>query len=219
MKAKMNFHIITLFPDSIYGYIQHSILKRAIEDGKITVSFYDPKDFCDEKVRADDKPYGGGPGMVMRAMPVIRAIEAAKCRKKKVKIMFMSPQGEQFTNDYANTVAHDFTDVIIVSGRYEGIDARVKEVFPMDEISIGPFVLTGGELPAMIICDVISRRVEGVLGNFDSVEETRNASNDVYTRPSEFIYRKKKYSVPDVLLSGHHANLENWREGNSKHKK
>lgn len=168
--------------------------------------------------------------MVMKAMPVIRAIENAKgpnptllqlCRGKgkKVKIMFMSPQGEQFTNEYANKVAEDFTDVIIVSGRYEGIDARVKEVFPMDEVSIGPFVLTGGELPAMIICDVISRRVPGVLGNFDSVEETRYASSDVYTRPSEFVYKRKKYTVPDVLLSGHHAELESWREGNSKHKK
>ncbi len=208
-----------MFPDSISGYIKHSILKRAIQDGKITVSFYNPKDYVDGKLRADDKPYGGGPGMVMRAEPVIRAIEDAKGRKKKVKIMFMSPTGQQFDNEYADSIVSDYTDVIIVSGRYEGVDARVKEVFPMDEISIGPFVLTGGELPAMIICDVISRRVPGVLGNFDSVEEKRNASNDVYTRPSEFTYKKKKYSVPEILLSGHHANLESWREKNSKHKK
>jgi len=224
MKKKVTYHIITLFPDSISGYISHSILKRAIEDKKISVKFYDPKDFeKNKKIRVDDKPYGGGPGMVVRAEPVIKAIGKAigtgKSKTKKVKIIFLSPQGEQFTNDYADVVAKDYTDIVIVSGRYEGIDARVKEVFSVDEISIGPFVLTGGELPAMMIVDVISRRIPGILGNFDSVEEGRNASNDVYTRPESFKYKKKEYSVPEVLLSGNHAEIEKWRENRSKHKK
>jgi len=209
----MNFHIITLFPESISGYIEHSILKRAIDDKKISVSFYDPKDFQDnKKSRVDDKPYGGGPGMVIRALPVIKAIAKAKGRKRKVKIIFLSPQGKQFSNDYATVLAKKYKDIIIISGRYEGIDARIKKAFPMDDISIGPFVLTGGELPAMMIADVISRQIEGVLGNFDSVEEKRNSSIDVYTRPDVIVYKNKKISVPKVLLSGNHAEIEKWRQ-------
>jgi len=215
----MRFHIITLFKDSISGYIEHSILKRAIEDGKISVQFYDPKDYGEEKIRVDAKPYGGGPGMVIRALPVIRAIEATKGRKKKVKILFLSPQGEQFTNTYADGLAENYADIVIVSGRYEGIDARIKEVFAMDDVSIGPFVLTGGELPAMIMVDVISRRVPGVLGNIESLEEDRHASKDVYTRPAEFVWKRKKYTVPEVLLSGHHKNIDGWREDKDIKKK
>ena len=215
----MRFHIITLFKDSISSYIEHSILKRAIEDGKISVQFYDPKDYSEEHLRVDAKPYGGGPGMVIRALPVIRAIEVAKGRKKKVKIIFLSPQGMQFNNEYAEQIVEQHTDVIIVSGRYEGIDARIKEVFSMDDVSIGPFVLTGGELPAMMIVDVISRRIPGVLGNLDSLEEDRNASAQVYTRPAEFVWKRKRYAVPDVLLSGHHKHIEGWREERDMRKK
>jgi tRNA (guanine37-N1)-methyltransferase len=130
----------------------------------------------------------------------------------------MSPQGEQFTNETAQTLAQDYKDIIIVSGRYEGIDSRIKEVFPMDDISVGPFVLTGGELPAMIITDTISRQIPGILGNFDSVEEGRAASEEMYTRPSEFTYKRKKYSVPEVFLSGHHAKLEERRKKGDKRK-
>ncbi len=217
MSKKVNFHIVTLFPESISGYIEHSILKRAIDDKKISVKFYDPKDFeKNKKIRVDDKPYGGGPGMVIRALPVIKAIAKAIGKKKKVKMIFLTPQGNQFSNEYADKVASDFSDVVIISGRYEGIDARVKEVFNPDEISVGPFVLTGGELPSMIIVDTIARRIPGILGNFDSVEEGRNASNDVYTRPESFVFKKKKYTVPEVLLSGNHAEIEKWRSKKSK---
>lgn len=183
------------------------------------MQFYNPKDFTDEKERADDTPYGGGPGMVMKALPVIKAIEKAKGRKRKVKILFMSPQGEQFTNKTAEKLAENYKDIIIVCGRYEGIDSRVKEVFPMDDISVGPFVLTGGELPAMIIADTVARQIPGILGNFDSIEENRAASEEMYTRPSEFTYKRKKYNVPEVFLSGHHAKLEERRLKNDKHKK
>src|SRR3989344_1005090 len=159
----MNFHIITLFPGAFDSYLGESIIKRAIEDKKIRIKFYDPKDFeSDPKKRADDKPYGAGPGMVMRAKPVIKAIESAvkksgksikRSLKIKPKIIFLSPSGKQFTNEYARSVAKKVKDIIIVSGRYEGIDARVKKAFKMEEVSIGPFVLTGGELPAMIMID------------------------------------------------------------------
>jgi tRNA (guanine37-N1)-methyltransferase len=151
--------------------------------------------------------------MVIQAEPVIKAIAAAikKFSKKSVpKIIFLSPNGKQFTNEYAAKTAKKFKDVIIVSGRYEGIDARVKKVFKMEDVSIGPFVLTGGELPAMLMIDVMARQVEGVLGNFDSLEEKR-IGGDSYTRPEVFEYKGKKYRVPKVLLSGHAKKIEEWK--------
>jgi len=212
----MNFHIITLFPKAFDSYLKESILKRAIEDKKIKVNFYNPRDFTNDKnKRIDRAPYGGGPGMVIQALPVIRAIAAVlrRCSKKKVKIIWLTPSGKQFDNKRAKTTAERYKHVIIVCGRYEGIDARVKKVFKVDEISVGPFVLTGGELPAMIIMDTVSRQVKGVLGNFDSIEERRTASKDVYTRPEEFKYKTKSYKVPKILLSGHKAKIDVWRTG------
>ena len=208
----MQFHIVTLFPKAFDSYLGESILKRAIEDKKIRVSFYNPRDFVDNKwKRVDRPPYGGGPGLVIEALPVIKAIAKAK-GKQNSKIIFLSPSGKQFTNEYAGKVTQKYKNIIIISGRYEGIDARVKKVFKVDEISVGPFVLTGGELPAMIIMDVMARQVRGVLGNFDSLEERRVSTSDVYTRPEVFTYKGKKYRVPKVLLSGHCATIEEWKK-------
>ena len=217
----MHFHIITLFPQAFSSYLGESILKRAIEDKKIRVSFYNPRDFVKDKhKRIDRPPYAGGPGMVIQAEPVIMAIESAIKKSKLApspkslapKLIFLSPSGKQFTNEYAGKVAQKYKDIIIVSGRYEGIDARVRKVFKVDEISVGPFVLTGGELPAMIVMDVMARQVRGVLGNFDSLEERRVSTSDVYTRPEVFTYKGKKYRVPKVLLSGHRAKIEEWKK-------
>ncbi|MFA6094729.1 MAG: tRNA (guanosine(37)-N1)-methyltransferase TrmD [Candidatus Paceibacterota bacterium] len=221
----MNFHLITLFPEAFSSYLSESILSRAQKEKKISVKFYNPRDFVkptksqkkNEKpyLRIDDRPYGGGPGMVMQALPVIKAIEKAVGRiknKKKVKMIFLAPGGTQFNTEYAKNTAKKYSDVVIVCGRYEGIDARIKKAFPMEDISVGPFVLTGGELPAMIIVDCMSRQIEGVLGNFSSLEETRVSSNDVYTRPEVFDYKGKKYSVPKVLLGGNHKEIEEWRK-------
>jgi len=212
----MTFHIITLFPGAFSSYLGESIIKRAIEDKKITVKLYNPRDFtADRFSRVDRKPYGGGPGMVIQAEPVIKAIAKAKGKKRRVKIIFLSPTGEQFTNTYAAAITKKYSDIIIVCGRYEGIDARVKKAFPCDDITVGPFVLTGGELPAMLVIDVVARQVPGVLGDLLSLEETRIASADVYTRPERFTYKGKKYSVPPVLLSGNHKSIDEWR---SKHR-
>lgn len=214
----MHFHIITLFPGAFDSYLGESILKRAIEDKKIKVSFYNPRDFADnEYKRIDRPPYAGGPGMVIQAEPVIAAVAKAMAgrRKQDVKIIFLSPSGKQFTNEYAQKVSKKFKHVIIVSGRYEGIDARVKKVFKMEDVSIGPFVLTGGELPAMLMIDVMARQVEGVLGNFDSLEEKR-IGGDSYTRPEVFAYKGKKYRVPKVLLGGNHAKIEEWKTKRQK---
>ncbi len=216
----MNFHIITLFPESFSSYLSESILKRAIENKKITVNFYNPREFVIQpknrpqtysERRVDDKPYGGGPGMVIEALPVIKAIEKAKGKKRKVKIVYFSPSGKQFDTEYAKVATKNCSDIILVCGRYEGIDARVKKVFKVEEVSVGPFVLTGGELPAMLVIDCMARQVEGVLGDFASREEARASSPDVYTRPETIVYKKKKYSVPPVLLSGDHKKIDEWR--------
>lgn len=218
----MRFHVISLFPGALDSYIGESIVKRAVEDKKIRIFTYNPRDFADNAYdRIDRKPYGGGPGMVIQALPVAKAIEKAhatiqrfgKKGRPKIKIVFLSPRGIQFDTAYAKKTAEKFTDIIIVCGRYEGIDARVKKMFKMEDVSIGPFVVTGGELGALLMIDCISRQVDGVLGDKASLEETRAASEDVYTRPETFIYKKKKYVVPKVLLSGNHADIEKWRGG------
>lgn len=226
-KSPVTFHIITLFPESLTSYIEESIVARAQKEKYIKISFYNPRDFVtptksqskNEKpyLRVDDRPYGGGPGMVMQALPIVKAIEKAKKQiEKKVKpktlIVFLSPSGEQFTNTTASEYAQKYTDIVIVCGRYEGIDARVKKIFKMVDITIGPFVTTGGELPAMIMIDTISRQIPGVLGNFDSREEARVSSSDVYTRPEVLEYKGKKYKVPEVLLSGNHKAIDEWRK-------
>ncbi len=216
----MQFHVVSLFPTAFDSYLNESIISRAIEDKKIKVSFYNPRDFAQDKwKRVDQKPYSGGPGMVIQALPVIKAIETAlkKLKKGKVKIIFFSPAGKQFTTEYAKKIAKKgksaITDIILVCGRYEGIDARIKKVFKMEEVSMGPYVLTGGELPAMVYIDCVSRQIEGVLGNFNSLEETRVSSHDSYTRPEVFEYKGKKYKVPKILLSGDHKKIEEWKLG------
>ncbi|MDQ5893520.1 MAG: tRNA (guanine37-N1)-methyltransferase [Patescibacteria group bacterium] len=214
----MTYHIISLFPQSLDSYLNESILKRAQEKGLIKFKFYNPRDFsvgtsyADRRV--DDKPYGGGPGMVIEALPVIKAIAKAvgkKSAKKKVKIIWFVPSGKQFDTEYAKATATKYTDIIMICGRYEGIDSRVKKAFKVEEISVGPFVLTGGELPAMILVDTISRQIKGVLGDHASLEESRIASPDVYTRPEVVEYKGKKYRVPKVLLSGNHKLIDEWR--------
>jgi len=220
----MTFHIITLFPEMFDSYLNESILARAQKERKVKFSFYNPRDFVkptkNQKknkypyLRVDDKPYGGGPGMVMQAEPVVKAIEAAikKTKNKKTKIIFFSPGGKQFDTTYAKSISKKYSDIIMICGRYEGIDSRVKKIFKVEEVSVGPFVLTGGELPAMIMADCISRQIKGVLGNFDSREEERIASSEMYTRPEVLIYKGKKYKVPAVLLSGNHAKIDEWRK-------
>jgi tRNA (guanine37-N1)-methyltransferase len=228
----LTFHIITLFPESLTSYLNESIVARAQKEKLIKIEFYNPRDFVkptkiqakNEKpyLRVDDRPYGGGPGMVMQALPVIKAVEKAHIKinkksksgsslKPKVLIVFLSPTGEQFTNESASNYVTTYTDIIILCGRYEGIDARVKEVFKMTDVSVGPFVTTGGELPAMLMVDVMARQVPGVLGNFGSREESRSSSSDVYTRPEVFVYKTKKFKVPEVLLGGDHKAIDEWR--------
>jgi tRNA (guanine37-N1)-methyltransferase len=178
------------------------------------VNFYNPRDFTKSKNhRVDQKPYSGGPGMVIEAEPVIKAIQKAKGQKKDVKIILTAPAGKKFTNEIAKDLISKKTNhIIIICGRYEGIDARVKKIFKPIELSIGDYVLTGGELPAAVMVDAMSRQIPGILGNFDSIEENRISSSEVYTRPEVLKYKGKKYVVPKVLLSGDHKKIEEWKK-------
>ena len=210
----IRFHVVSLFPETVEPYVTSSILGRAIEDKKMSVKYYNPRDFTKDKWRRiDRRPYAGGPGMVIEAEPFLKAVAKAKGKKeKRVKTVFFATDGKQFTNTIARKWAKDYDDIIFICGRYEGIDARVQKITKAEKISIGPVVLTGGEIPAMLVIDAVARQVPGILGSFESVEEERTASPDVYTRPEVFVWKKKKYAVPRVLLGGNHKEIELWKK-------
>ena len=216
----VHFHIVTLFLGAFDSYLKESIVGRAIKDKKIKVSFYNPRDFSKDKhKRIDRRPYGGGPGMVIEAEPVLRAWKKAVGRKKdkkKVKTLIMSPRGKKFDQKMAKKFAREFNHLVLISGRYEGIDHRVKKILKADEVSVGDYVLTGGELPALIIIDSVARQVPGVLGKHESLEDERTASAEIYTRPETLEWKKKKYKVPRVLLEGNHKKIEAWRKRKDK---
>ena len=206
------------------SYTSESIIARAIKEKKMTVSFYNPRNFTKNKhKKVDDTPYGGGPGMVMAVDPIVRAVKKAQQKiarrktKGKVKIITTSPTGKELTNTYADKVIKNkYTDVVVICGRYEGIDARVKKIFRAEDVSIGNYVLTGGELAAMVMIDTLARRVPGVLGNINSLEENRVSTSETYTRPEIYECDEKKYRVPKVLLSGDHKKIEEWKRGSKK---
>lgn len=226
----MRFHVITLFPEAFDSYLKESILGRAIKEKKISVSFTNPRMYVSGKKYkkvwpdgnvtriVDDRPFGGGPGMVMRAEPVLKATEAvlkkiSKRKNTKVKIIHFSPSGKMFDTPYAKNVSKKYTDIVFLCGRYEGIDARVAKILKAEHVSIGNYVLTGGELPAMVLMDSISRQIKGVLGKFESLEEERVSSSEFFTRPEVLEWKGKKYKVPSVLLSGDHKEIEKWKKG------
>lgn len=221
----MQFHVITLFPEVCAAYTDASVLGRAqkVEKGKgakvkgkkIEVKYYNPRDFSKDKhKKVDDRPYGGGPGMVMYAEPILKAWEKAVGKKKdqkKVKTLIMSPRGITFTQSLAKEYARDYDHLVLISGRYEGIDARVKEILGAEEVSVGDYILTGGELPALTIIDATARQIKGVLGTFESLEDDRITTGETYTRPEILKYKKKEYTVPKVLVEGNHKEIEKFR--------
>ncbi len=210
----MRFHVVTLFPEVCEAYTSASILGRAQNAKKIDVSYLNPRDFSKDKhKKVDERPYGGGPGMVMQVEPIVTAVEKAlKKTPKKKKILLMSPRGKVFDQAYAKKLAKNYSDIVLIAGRYEGIDARVKKILKAEEVSVGPYVLTGGELPALTIIDAVARNIEGVLGTGESLEDTRVASGEMYTRPEIFLHKGKKYVVPKVLRGGNHKEIEEWRK-------
>lgn len=212
----IHFHIVTLFPESIGPYLNSSILGKAQEKKKIKVSFYDPKSFTRDKYgRVDRRPYGGGPGMVLEPDAILRAAEEAKGRKGKKgnngkEIIFFATDGSQFDEAMAKKLAKK-RDIIFIAGHYEGVDARVQKILKAKKVSMGPYVLTGGELPAAAMIDAIARHVPGVLGKSESLEASRVSSPEVYTRPEILEWKGKKHRVPKVLLTGNHAKIDEWK--------
>lgn len=211
----MNFHVLTLFPDMIEQGLNTSILKRAMEKNLIHLNTINIRDFSENKhYKVDDYPYGGGAGMVMQPGPVYHAYQHCKKECGKAKVIYLTPQGRVFNQSLADEYAKE-SDLVFLCGHYEGIDERVLDLIVTDEVSIGDYVLTGGELPAMVMMDSIARLVPGVLNNETSAEIESFYDNLLeypqYTRPEVFLDQK----VPEVLLSGHHGNVEKWRREQS----
>ena len=249
----MNYHIVTLFPEAIKPYLDASILGRAQASKLINVSYYNLRKYTKDKHRRTDGPaYGGGPGMVLWVDPVINStskiqsnihkkyekaksaaarsfgVTKKKLLKPKILYVLFTPEKTEFNNQIAKQVSAKYTDIIFICGRYEGVDARVKQILGAVEWSVGPYVLTGGEIPAMICVDAISRHIKGVLHAEDSVEENRVSSHDVYARPEVYEHKTKtktksgevkvkvkKHKVPTVLLSGNHKLIQEWRVANN----
>ncbi|KKT40002.1 MAG: tRNA (guanine-N(1)-)-methyltransferase [Candidatus Giovannonibacteria bacterium GW2011_GWA2_44_13b] len=262
----MRFDIITIFPEPFEAYFNESILKRAREKKLIDIKIWNLRDFAKidpkrandkfpPRRQIDDRPFGGGPGMVMGVEPLARALEVvlgnpvtksitplahltlSGAKKKKILIILLDAGGKQFDSKMAATFSKKYKHIIFICGRYEGVDERIKNIvkahgFRLMALSVGPYVLTGGELPAMIIIDAVARHTPGVLGKNESLEEKRyGVGVPVYTRPEVFKWpirqparqlaggaqgKQKIYRVPKVLLSGNHKNIEEWR---LKHKK
>jgi tRNA (guanine37-N1)-methyltransferase len=235
----MNFHIITLFPDTYSSYLNESILGRAQKEKKIKFSFYNPRESVkptktqkkNEKpyLRVDDKPYGGGAGMVLQAEPILKTYsKIEKKLKGKTKVVIFSAKGKFFNQKIAYDWAQKYDNVVFITGRYEGIDERVKDALKAEEVSIGPYVLTDGDVAAMVVSSAVARLVPGVI-RLESLKEESYwnllLKNEVagalgengleyphYTRPEVLEYKGKKYKVPKVLLSGNHKLIEEWRK-------
>ena len=212
----MRYHILTLFPEMVSQGLHESIIGRAVDRGVISLEAVNIRDYADNEYgKVDDYPYGGGAGMVMQAEPIYRAYRAVSDRlEKPPRVLHMTPQGKVFTQQMAQKFAKE-EDLIFLCGHYEGIDERVLEEIVTDNVSIGDYVLTGGELPAMVMVDAISRMVPGVLSNresamFDSFQDGL-LEYPQYSRPRQWRGRE----VPEILLSGHHANVEKWRREQS----
>ncbi|GAB7027021.1 tRNA (guanosine(37)-N1)-methyltransferase TrmD [Geotalea toluenoxydans] len=211
----MKFDVLTLFPGMFEGPLTESILKRAREKGLIDVALHNIRDFAfDRHSVTDDYPYGGGAGMVMKVEPLAACIEHAQAGSPEARVILTTPHGRPFSHAVAAELAREEA-LIIICGRYEGVDERVRELFVDDEISLGDFVLTGGEMAAMVIIDAVSRLVPGVLGSEESAINDSFADGLLeypqYTRPSEF----RGLEVPKVLLSGNHQEIEMWRRHKS----
>ena len=239
MFSQVRFDIITIFPRIFDSYLSESILKRARAKKLVEIRVHNLRDFSSDKKhkKVDDKPYGGGAGMVLAAEPILRAVDKTKNQKPKTKttnknpkIILLSAKGKQFTQKTAADWARKYERLILISGRYEGIDERVKTVLRAEEISVGPYILTDGDAAAMVVISAVTRLIPGVI-KLESLEEEshwnlllkkeasvsgKGLEYPHYTRPEALSYKGKKYRVPKVLLSGNHKKIEEWR---NKHRR
>lgn len=221
----MRFDLLTIFPEFFTGPFAHGIIRRARQQNQIEIQIHDLRSFTDDKHHVvDDRPFGGGDGMVLKPEPIFRAVETLLAEKgsdalpeqglKRTAVVMMSPQGRQFCQAEAEKLARDCSRMILLCGRYEGVDERVVEHLVTDEISIGDYILTGGEIPAMVVVDAVTRLLPNVLGSETSaVHDSFSAQSSGlldyphYTRPADF----RGWQVPEVLISGHHAEVDKWR--------
>lgn len=212
----LRFSIFTLFPDMFAGPFGESIIRRAVDAGLVEIAIYDLRTWTYDRHRtADDRPYGGGAGMVLMAPPIVEGVEHV-IGDKPVRILMTSAGGRTFDQQFAHDLLNE-TDVVLICGHYEGIDARAGELLGAEEISIGDYVLTGGELPAMVIVDAVTRLIPGVIDEESTLEESHQdglVEYPHYTRPAEY----RGLEVPPVLLSGHHAQIAEWRRQQSLEK-
>ncbi|MBD3330369.1 tRNA (guanosine(37)-N1)-methyltransferase TrmD [Candidatus Peregrinibacteria bacterium] len=214
----MRFDILTIFPDIFESYFRESIMARALDENLINIKVHNIREYSKNRhKKVDDLPFGGGPGMLMTPQPLYDSITKIK-KKNKGPVIFMTPQGQTLTQTKVEKFAK-FDELILLCGRYEGIDQRIRDMLVDHEISIGNYILTGGEIPAMVMVDAISRLVPGVLGEKESLNEESFSKNlkrkkeyPQYTRPADFMGKK----VPEVLLSGNHKKIETWRRKNLK---
>ena len=207
----MRFDVLTLFPELIKSHLDFSIMKRATDDGVISVNAINPRDFTlDKHKKVDDTPYGGGAGMVLMPQPYVDAYNSVEKMVNSITLM-MTPQGEPFTDKISNELAN-YEQIIILCGHYEGYDERIREIIKPREISIGDFVLTGGELPALCVIDSVSRKIDGTLGKIESAHDDSFSDGLLeypqYTKPREYM----GYKVPEVLLNGNHKLIEEFRQ-------
>ena len=211
----IKFTVLTLFPEQVESAFLHSIMKRAVEDGKIALECIDIRAYTkDPHGHVDDAPFGGGAGMLMQAEPIVRAFNSVREKNIPDRVIYCSPRGKVFKQSMAMELAKE-EHILFLCGHYEGIDQRVLDEIVDEEISIGNYVLTGGEIPAMVLIDSVSRYVEGVLSEGSTNEESFSKNNLLeypqYTRPYEFMERK----IPDVLISGNHQKIDEWRKQQS----
>lgn len=207
----MRFDVLTLFPELIQSHLDFSIMKRATDDGVISVNAINPRDFTlDKHKKVDDTPYGGGAGMVLMPQPYVDAYNSVEKMENSITLM-MTPQGEPFTDKISNELAN-YEQIIILCGHYEGYDERIRKIIKPREISIGDFVLTGGELPALCVIDSVSRKIDGTLGKIESAHDDSFSDGLLeypqYTKPREYM----GYKVPEVLLNGNHKLIEEFRQ-------
>jgi tRNA (guanine37-N1)-methyltransferase len=211
----IRFDILSVFPEMFESPLNHSILKRAQEKGMAEIHLHNIRDYAEDKHRmTDDAPYGGGGGMVMKVEPIDRALASIVPSRDNALVVLLTPQGETFNQKIAEEISRYFR-IVLVCGHYEGVDERVRDHLVDREISIGDFVLTGGELSAMVVVDAVTRLIPGVLGNYDSASydsfSTGLLEYPHYTRPGSY----RGWQVPDVLLSGNHREIESWRRKES----
>jgi len=218
----MRFDIITIFPEIFKPYFNESIIKRAQKKKLIEIQVHNLRDYTKDRHRSvDDKPYGGGPGMVLMVEPIYRAVKEIKRKKRtrKRKVILLSAKGKKFNQRLAHQLAK-LDQLILICGRYEGVDERVAKYVADEEISIGDYVLTGGEIPALVIVDCVSRLIPGVITKASLKEESFSQKGYLeyphYTKPAEVIIEGKKRKVPSILLSGHHKRIEAWRRKKMK---